>query len=128
MALSRATCQRHGTLEEFYSELAASEDSISAAIGASMIGFLPLLRDACAEHEVWGLTSHSRLWLLAKDDYTSVWLVSIQAWPADGFRIQYRMPRDEAPWSEAIVEGFARDEAEACALVRIAMNRCKGWP
>ena len=127
MPLHKASVQQHKTLEEFYGELKASTDSVSSSGGQTMLELLPLLGDLCADVEAWGLTSHSRLWLLAADSSQAPWLVSIQPFPGQGFQISYRMPATEAPWADAFVEGFATDEADAIRMVRIAMERSKGW-
>jgi hypothetical protein len=64
MALNKVSIQNNWSLDEFYTELKVSEDSVSSSIGSSMLDFLPLLRDLCAQVDVWALTSVSRLWLL----------------------------------------------------------------
>jgi hypothetical protein len=113
--------------EGFYEDVAASTDSVSSSIGRQMLELLPMLAEVCAPFGVWGLTSHYNLWLLAADEPSAAWLVSISAFPGLGYRIQYRMAAADAPWPEALVEGMAVDEADACRLVLIAMKRSGGW-
>jgi hypothetical protein len=72
MPLERASCQSHVALEAFYEEMAGSTDTITEEVRRSMLDLLPLLRDVLDPVEVWGLTSLSRLVLLATDDYTGV--------------------------------------------------------
>jgi hypothetical protein len=126
MPLKRASCQSSKSLEGFYKDVAASEDSISSGVGRGMLELLPLLYEFCASFEVWGLTSHYHLWLLASDSPSSRWLVSITSF-AVGYQIQYRMPETDAPWPDALVEGHSVDAAEACRLILIAMKRSGGW-
>lgn len=127
MPLKRASCQPSATLEGFYEELAASTDSVSSGSGKQMLSLLPMLTETCADINVWGLTSHAHLWLLASDNWTTPWLVSVTAFSGVGYRVQYRMPAADAPWPEALVEGTAPDEAAACRLILIAMKRSGGW-
>jgi len=47
--------------------------------------------------------------------------------PGVGYRISYRMPEQQAPWPDAMVEGHANDEANACRLISIAMQASGGW-
>ncbi|WP_437275473.1 hypothetical protein WME90_30050 [Sorangium sp. So ce375] len=127
MALNRASVQQSKSLEEFYGELKSSTDSTTASIGDGMLELLPLLRDACSDRDAWALTSLMRLWLLAADDPSAPWLVSVMAVPGNGFQVTYRMSAAESPWPDALVQGMAIDEADACRMVRIAMERCRGW-
>ena len=125
MPLKRVSCQSSKSLEEFYGEMEASKDSVSASTGLGMLDLLPMLTEFCKPLEVWGLTSLSHLWLLPSDA-PSQWLVSITSF-AVGYRIQYRMTDAEAPWRDAFVEGHAIDAAEACRLILIAIKRSGGW-
>ncbi|WP_438018474.1 hypothetical protein WMF18_05100 [Sorangium sp. So ce315] len=127
MALNRASVQRSKSLEEFYGELKFSTDSISASTGGGMLDLLPLLKDIFSDRDAWALTSLMRLWLLAADDPSAPWLVSVAAMPGIGFQVTYRMSAAEAPWPDAFVQGTAVDEADACRMVRIAVERCRGW-
>ncbi|WP_437972125.1 hypothetical protein WMF04_23785 [Sorangium sp. So ce260] len=127
MALNRASAQQSKSLEEFYGELRSSTDSISASIGGGMLELLPLLKDICSDRDAWALTSLMRLWLLPADDPSAPWLVSVMAMPGIGFQVTYRMSAAESPWPDALVQGVAVDEADACRMVRIAMERCRGW-
>jgi hypothetical protein len=127
MALRRASCQKSVSLEGFYQELASSTDSVSSSAGEQMLSLLQMLSEVCTPFDVWGLTSLAHLWLLAADDWRSTWLVCVTAFPGLGYRIQYRMTDIEAPWPEALVEGMASDEATACRLILIAMERSGGW-
>jgi len=128
MPLRRASRQPSATLEGFYKNLASSTDSISSSVGAQMLSLLPILGELCGPFDVWGLTSHAHLWLLASDDWRSPWLVCITAIPNEGYRIQYRAADTDAPWPEATGEDVASDEATACRLVLRAMGHSGGWP
>ena len=131
MALKRAPAQASRDLYDYYREFLdwdlGPEDS-STQVATQMLQLLPVLEALCLNVTVWGLTSMQRLCLLADDDWRSPWFVIIQAKPMGGFQIQYRMSQAEAPWPNAIVEGFAEDKERACELIRIAMERSGGWP
>jgi hypothetical protein len=127
MPLKRASCQHSASLETFYKEFAASDEAFSKSMGEQMLSLLPMLSQACAPFDVWGLTSMHHLWLLAADDWRSSWLVCVTALPAEGYRIQYRMPQADAPWPNAFIQGIAPDEATACRRILIAMKRSGGW-
>ena len=127
MALLKASIQKEKSLEEFYGALKESTDAVSSSTGSSMLELLPLLRELCAEVEVWCLTSLARLWLLPGDSPGAPWLVSVQPFPGQGFRISYREVASEAPWPKAEVQGFASNEADAIRMVRNAMQRFGSW-
>lgn len=127
MAVVRASSQASGSIEAFYQELAASKDSMTAAIGAGMLLLLPGLSEVCAAHEVWGLTSHYGLWLLAADDYTSPWLVFVIAYPGTNYKVRYRMTEADQHWPDALVVGSRMEMAEALRMIRVAMKRSGGW-
>jgi hypothetical protein len=91
-----------------------------------MLRLLPTLAEFCKPFQVWGLTSHYDLWLLAEDDWRSPWLVYISA-SAGEYRIRYRMAEVDAPWPDAYAEGTVSDELTACQRVLIGMKRSGGW-
>jgi hypothetical protein len=131
MALKRASTQSSRGLYEFYRQLVDYDlgtEGSNTKVSRQMLELLPMLEDLFLSLNVWGLTSMERLCLLADDDWRSPWFVIIQAKPMGGFQIQYRMSQAEAPWPNAIVEGFAEDKERACELIRIAMQRSGGWP
>ena len=127
MSIQRASCQPGASLEDFYKEAAASDNSIVSRVGKQMMSFLPMLSDVCANFEVWGLTSMYDLWLLPSDGPFVPWLVQVSAQPGLGYQVRYKMTATEAPWPDAFVEGMAKDEAAACRLILIAMKRSEGW-
>jgi hypothetical protein len=128
MALRRASCQPSKTLDKFYQELdGLPSDNCYSSVGHEMLRLLPALGHALEHVDVWGLTSHERLCLLARDDYTSPWFVIVRAVPPDGFQIRYLMPEKETPWPDAYVEGTAPTVAQACDFVVTAIKRSGGW-
>jgi hypothetical protein len=126
--LKRASCQPSRSLEEDYAEFAAlpPENPLSQ-VGKQMLTLLPLLSEALANRDIWALTSHARLCLLARDDWESPWLVQIEALSWGGFEIRYLLPQDAAPWPQATVLGFAVDAKSASAMIDTAMVRSGGF-
>jgi hypothetical protein len=91
-----------------------------------MLSLFPMLAEAFGPLDVWGLTSLYHLWLLARDDFRSPWLVCITAIPDQGYKIQYKTPGSRL--QDTVVEGIAPDGATACRLILSAMKRSGGWP
>jgi len=90
-----------------------------------LIRRLKALPDA---YEVYGLTSHARLGLLAGDSYKSPAFVIVSALNHRSFVIEYLMPPSSAPWRGAYVHGRAQSEDEAVRMIEIAMEHSEGWP
>ena len=126
MSIKRATCQPGPSLKSSYEEMAASTGGTSIC-AKHMLPLLKTLSDACTDYQVWGLTSHTDLWLLPSEDKYSPWLVQVIADPCGEYRVRYKMKAFDAPWPEAFVEGKASDEAAACKLILIAMKNSGGW-
>ena len=127
MGLQIASIQQCQSLEQFYDGLKTTTNSSTASVGCTMLDFLPLLIDVCKDRDIWALPSRDCLWLLPGDDWTSRWLVSVIGC-GGRFQIAYRLPAAAAPWSDAMVSGQAVDAADAACMVRIAIDRCDGWP
>jgi hypothetical protein len=126
MELERCKDQPSKTLDEFYEQLATSDDESARASGNSMLALIARLRALPDERCVWGLTSLHRLCLLAHDTYKSPWFVIVAA-VSDRYFIEYLMPAAVAPWPEARVQGEAGSEDEAIRMILIAMERSEGW-
>ena len=124
MNLKRASCQTGESLTEFYSELATHDGW--TCVCEMMLQLLPKLEGLADEVPIWGLTSHERLVLLATDDYRTPWFVMITPHRWEEYDIHYLLPKAEAPWGGARVEGIARDLDQASRMIRIAMQRSGG--
>ena len=70
----------------------------------TMLRLLPGLENICAPLQVWGLTSHHNLCLLAADDWRSPWLVVIIPHPSS-YEVRYQMSEKERPWPDAMAVG-----------------------
>ena len=81
MQLERCTEQRD-TLDAFYAEVVAHD----ASTGQAMIDLIARLRDLDHPNRVWGLTSHTRLCLLAADDSSTPWYVIASALDKRNYR------------------------------------------
>ena len=126
MAIRRESSQRSNTLVGFYQEAAASDEKGTSGIGTAMLEFLQAFDERFPDRQVWGLTSHYRLWLLAEDDWRSPWFVSVIGFLGE-YWVEYRMLPADAPWPGALVRGSAPDVRRALELVEVAMARSGGW-
>ena len=126
MYLTRSQDQKGKTLDEFYAEIARSDNPIDREIGTSMLDLLARLRELADERRVYGLTSHYRLCLLAADQ--SPWFVIVSALDKRNYFIEYRMAESAAPWRHAYVKGEAHSESEAVGMILMAMEKSEGWP
>lgn len=127
MHLTRCHEQKSKTLDDFYRDLGLSEDPVTGEIGRTMLSLIARLHILADERQVWGLTSHCRLYFLSADSSHSDWLVSVIASDSKSYFIEYQMPQDIAPWQRAYVKGEARSEDEAVQMILIAMEKSEGW-
>lgn len=121
------------TLDEFYADIAAHGTAIGSRTGSAMLSLIKRLRKLPDDRQVWGLTSLSRLCLLAQDeifknDVFVPWYVVVVAGGMNEYYVEYLMPEDIAPWPNAYVRGEARSEDEAVEMILTAMERSGGWP
>ena len=83
---------------------------------------------ACSDaRQAWGLTSHAELYLLSSDASSSPWYVKVFAPSYGGYRIEYLMPAEIAPWPQAWVRGEAATVDDAVRMLGVAMDRSGGW-
>lgn len=127
MHLTRCTDQKPKTLDEFFEDMSQQDHVVSREGGRAMLGLMARLRALPDSRQVYGLTSHHRLCLLAVDSYQSPWFVIISALNNRNYFVEYRMPDDVAPWPHAYVRGEARSEDDAVAMVVTAMEKSEGW-
>jgi hypothetical protein len=131
MQLVHCSEQGSQTLDEFYADIAANEPPYWHT-GPAMLSLIKRLREIPDDRQVWGLTSHSRLCLLAQDeifknDVFRPWYVVFVAGSTNEYYVEYRMPESIAPWPNAYVRGEARSEDEAVEMILTAMERSGGW-
>jgi hypothetical protein len=124
--LTRCRDQK-STLDEFYRELAVSDEPVTRQVGQTMLSLLARLRALPDERQVWGLTSHYRLGLLAADSYETPCFVTVVALDARNYFVEYLMPEHVAPWPRAYVRGEARSEDEAVQMIQTGMEKSEGW-
>jgi hypothetical protein len=112
MNLSRCQDQKGRTLDESYTA-GDGADEISRKRCAAMRDLIERIRALPGQPRVYGLTSHVRLCLLAKDAYTSPWFVIAAAADTRNYYIEDLMPDHAPPWAGAYVRGEARTEDAA---------------
>jgi hypothetical protein len=122
MKLERCRDQPSETLEEHYDQLVASDDPQSRAMGRAMIALIARLRQLDDSREVFGLTSHFQLCLLAQDTYRSPWYVKFIARDEHFVAIERRITDDDYERIEV-----SSLDAAVTEIVR-AMDLTGGWP
>ena len=127
MHLERCKDQPSKTLDEFYQEIAAQEQASGSEGGKAMLELIARLRTLPDQRRIWGLTSHHRLCLLARNTAASPWYVIVAALDPMKYFIEYLMPPAIAPWPTAYVRGEADSEEEAVKMVITAMEMSNGW-
>ena len=127
MHLTRCHDQKLKTLDEFYGELSQSGEQVTREGGKTMLALITRLRSLLNEQHVYGLTSHYRLCLLARDSAETPWFVIVSALDARNYFVEYLMPERIAPWPQAYVRGEAHSEDEAVQMILTGMEKSEGW-
>ena len=127
MHLTSCQDQKSKTLEEFFTEIREQENAVCREGGKAMLSIIARLRALPDERQLYGLTSHHRLCLLAQDTYRSPWLVIVSALDSRNYYIEYLMPEHVAPWPHAYVKGEAQSEDHAVQMIVTAIERSEGW-
>jgi hypothetical protein len=122
MKLERCRDQPSKALDEFYGSLAASDHPESKSTGEAMLALLARLRMLDDPRQVWGLTSHYRLCLLARNTYQSPWYVIIIAISETLFAIE-QFVGDHQDYERVQVGSL---DAAVTAILR-AMDQSCGW-
>lgn len=122
MPIIRCKDQKRQTLEEFYSEWASDKNHISANLGKSMLAIIDLINNTFIETKIYGLTSHAHLLLLSSDRFVSIIANGLQE-----FHIEYLIPKEKQPWSNATVKGATKSLDEFRNYIIIAMTESQGW-
>ena len=112
MNLVECSCQPNETLEEHFQKL--NREYVN---GKGTLALIERLRDFPDDRTVYGLTSVDRLCLLSQDDYTTPWWVVITSHGIDDFRIECRLPQEQAPWRGAQILGKTKDLGKAVEMV-----------
>ena len=127
MHLTRCHDQKSKTLDEFFDDVNKQDHVGSREGGKAMLDLMVRLRALPGSCQVYGLTSHHRLCLLAADSYKSPWFVIIAALDKRNYFVEYLMPDNVAPWPHAYVRGEARSEDDAIQMIVIVMEKSEGW-
>jgi len=127
MNLTRCKDQRSKTLDDFYREISEHDNATDREGGRTMLDLIARLRASPDKREVYGLTSHYRLCFLAEDTSRSPWFVIVAALDKRNYFVEYLMPKDVAPWSNAYVRGEAKSEDDVIQMILTAMDKSGGW-
>jgi hypothetical protein len=127
MPITRCSEQSRCSLKEFYQEIAANKVYDPANAGGAMLEVLELINTLFKQTKIWGLTSHARLVLQNTDDSASGWYVTLGSAGQGYYYIEYLLPVNKQPWSNAQVKGEAWSLGEVENYLLIAMRESEGW-
>ncbi|HEV7347670.1 hypothetical protein [Telluribacter sp.] len=126
MPLTRFKEQKKQTLEEFYSEWASSDNTISSDLGKAMLRVIEKANQTFIETAIFSGTSHAHLLLFTAETNDADWYVAIIA-NAGEYHIEYRMSKDKQPWQNATVKGATKSLDDFMNYIIIAMNESGAW-
>lgn len=126
MPLKRNTDQKSQTLIQFYEEAKNTDIHTSGNTGELMINWIKEIDSEFKTTEIWGLTSHYRLILQNKNDYTSPNYVVLIAGHGE-YHLEYLIPESSQPWENTYVKGATKSLEEAMKMLKTAMRESKGW-
>lgn len=92
-----------------------------------MLAFVNMINETFKETELWGLTSHSRFVIQAKDNWKAEWYITVANIGTNDYYFEYLMPKDKQPWEHARIRGEANSLEEAKKYLLIAMHESEGW-
>lgn len=127
MPIKRCSAQKNISLEDFYIELSKSSSDRYIVIGKRMLDVIKLINSIFIETDLIGLTSHERLLILVEDNWKSSWYVNIGNIGTDKYQIEYLMPKQKEPWSNATVRGEAKNIQDLKCYLLTAMERSEAW-
>ncbi len=127
MPIVRCKEQKRQTLEEFYTEWAFSDNSISSNLGKAMLQVLEKINQTFIETTIYGGTSHAHLLFFVTETNWADWYVSVIASTSE-YYIEYRMPKNKQPWKDSMVKGATKSLDEFMNYIVIAMTECEAWP
>lgn len=122
MDVVECSCQPDETLEEHFREL-----NRKYVNGKGTLALLERLRDFPDERTVYGLTSVDQLCLLSQDDFTTPWWVVVTSHAENDFRVECRLPHNQAPWRGAQVAGKTKVLDQAVEMVVKSLLVSRGW-
>ena len=127
MPITRCSEQSRCSLEEFYQEVSANKVYDPVGVGDAMLQLIAVINNLFKQTHIWGLTSHARLILQSTDDSASDWYVTLSSSGNEYYYIEYLLPVDKQPWSNAQVKGGVQSLAELEKYLLIAMRESEGW-
>ena len=128
MPIVGSSDQPRKTLVEFYQELLKDDSPFaSKQIGKTMLDFIEMVNNTFQHTTLYGLTSHYRLVIQAKDSWESDWYIIVYCHGDSKIQFEYQMKYIISPWKDAVIRGQADTIEEAKNYLIIAMTECGGW-
>ncbi|ROH99612.1 hypothetical protein [Chryseobacterium daecheongense] len=126
MPIVRCSAQKNKTIEEFYREFIPKPGDRFGDGGTPMLKVLEILNRIFKETDIYGLTSHTTLLLLSKDDNELEWFVAINGFE-NRFCIEYIIPKKDSPWENATIKGQTTSLDLFEEMIIISMYKSEGW-
>jgi hypothetical protein len=126
MPIITSKSQNDRELTEFYSAAAQETDFTSREICKAMLEWIKRIELELPDLEIWGLTSHYRLVLMSTDTFEGDWSVIIIGQQGN-FKVDYLIPKENAPWTNAYVTGETTDFEEALKMSLIGIKNSGAW-
>ena len=126
MNISRCCDQKDVSLLEFYQGLLDGGDQ-SKGIGEFMIALLNKLIELEDPRSFYGLTSHSRLVLLAENSYRSPWFVTVSTDGIGTYRIETLMPESKELGDAGSEINESHNLDDTVKKILTAIEKSKGW-
>ncbi|SHF90509.1 hypothetical protein SAMN05443633_1089 [Chryseobacterium arachidis] len=129
MPIVRRPEQDRQTLQEFYKEFIPKPEDTFSDIGTPMLKVLEFLNISFMNTKIYGLTSHAHLLLFNHDKSNEhyVVIVGYQSENYNEFAVEYVIPKDTAPWGNAVVRGETRQFEDFKKMIIISMVESGGW-
>ncbi len=126
MTVITSKSQSTNGLKEFYLEASKDDDFTTKEIGKAMLMWIEGIEQALPELQIWGLTSHYKLVLMATETYHGDWSVIIIGQKGN-YRVDYLIPKENAPWENAYVTGETTNFEEALKMTLTGIEKCGAW-
>lgn len=93
-----------------------------------MLSVIEMINKTFSVTEIYGLTSHAHLLLMATDNSKAEYFVAIIANEDDEFHLEYSVPKFPQRWRNPILKVATKSLNEFNQAIIVAMSKSNGWP
>ncbi len=126
MPIRRNKNQKEETFEEFYKREEWTD--LWGISAENMLKVVHWIDHKFKTTQLVGTTSHQRLVIHSNTDDESEWAIIISNSGMKEYDIEFKLPTDKSPWSNAWVRGVANDLEELKQYIQKAMKESGNWP